>query len=90
MKARPTFPALAVLPILSGGRCSVTAQQGEAPPTWTHSPVDVGPDVLRSVVVHYILDAADVDAPGGRISADQSAGDERTSECTKRRHATDR
>lgn len=82
MKARPAFPALAVLPILN--RDTEARRQFHLAAFKTldsshsslmySSPVNVRPDVLWCVIIHNTFDPVDVDASGSCVCADQPSG----------------
>lgn len=88
MKARPAFPALAVLPILNTDTETRSLLQSklilqslkpfhssQSRTGLMHSlPVNVRPDVLWRVVIHNTFDPVDVDASCGCVCADQPSG----------------
>lgn len=74
VKARPVFPALAVLPTLRTDTGSEHVNEGNSEAlltVWWASPVNVCSDVLRCIIVNHTFDPADVDASGHRVCADQ-------------------
>lgn len=72
VNASPDFPALAVLPTLQT-HTDFNGDGSDRKGSSIHRswPVNVGPDILRRIVIHNTFDPTDVDSSGSGIRTDQ-------------------